>query len=225
MSCFQLKASFSPCAIFQLLRDDIDQLAHQLTEMVKRAPNLFQGTPVVIDLEKVKAAEALNFPHIKQLLLAHNMIPIGIRNGNPTQQEAAAAAGLLLVNVGKSGGNYVVEKEPPATLPKTRLLTQPIRSGMQVYAKGSDLIVTAAVSPGAEIMADGHIHIYGPLRGRALAGIQGDQQARIFCRHLDAELISIAGYYLTKEDLQRFAKQDGMKQIFLENEQIRIETV
>ena len=105
-------------------------------------------------------------------------------------------------------------------------MATPIRSGMQVYAKDSDLIVTAAVSHGAELLADGNIHIYGSLRGRVLAGVQGNMQARIFCRTLeDAELVSIAGYYLTKEDMQNAPAGDGMKQIYLENEQVRIEMI
>ncbi|TAK74397.1 MAG: septum site-determining protein MinC [Gammaproteobacteria bacterium] len=224
MLCFQFKASFSPCTIFQLLHYDLEKLEHQLAEMIRRAPHFFQGAPVVIDLEKVKPFGVLNFAHIKQLLLAHNMIPIGARNGSQAQQEAAAIAGLPLVNIGKSNTHHPVEKKAPMATP-TKLITHPIRSGMQVYAKGGDLIVTGSISPGAEIMADGHIHVYGPLRGRALAGVQGHQQARIFCRHLDAELVSIAGYYLTNEDMQTFSRQDGMMQVYLDNQQIRIEVI
>ena len=85
--------------------------------------------------------------------------------------------------------------------PRTRLVTQPVRSGTQIYARGADLIVTAAVSPGAEIIADGNIHVYGPLRGRALAGAAGDAEARIFCSRFEAELVSIAGRYLVSEQM------------------------
>ena len=81
------------------------------------------------------------------------------------------------------------------------LVTQPVRSGTQIYARGADLIVTAPVSPGAEIVADGNIHVYGALRGRALAGAGGDAEARIFCTRLEAELVSIAGRYLVSEQL------------------------
>jgi septum site-determining protein MinC len=88
-----------------------------------------------------------------------------------------------------------------AAAAKTRLVTQPVRSGTQIYARGADLVVTAAVSPGAEIIADGNIHVYGALRGRALAGAGGDGAARIFCTRLEAELVSIAGRYLVSEQL------------------------
>jgi len=80
-------------------------------------------------------------------------------------------------------------------------VTQPVRSGTQIYARGGDLVVTAPVSPGAEIMADGNIHVYGALRGRALAGAGGDAEARIFCSRLEAELVSVAGRYLVSDQI------------------------
>lgn len=85
----------------------------------------------------------------------------------------------------------------------TKMITAPVRGGMQIYAAGGDLIVLAPVSPGAELLADGNIHVYGPMRGRALAGVKGDTSARIFCQQLGAELVSIAGNYKVAEDLRR----------------------
>src|SRR5207237_3532700 len=90
---------------------------------------------------------------------------------------------------------------PPPSPAKPRLITQPVRSGTQIYARGTDLVVTAPVSAGAEIMADGNIHVYAALRGRALAGADGDVEARIFCSRLEAELISIAGRYLVSDQI------------------------
>ncbi|MBV9687735.1 MAG: septum site-determining protein MinC, partial [Alphaproteobacteria bacterium] len=95
---------------------------------------------------------------------------------------------------------------PPQSMPvsavgRSRLVTQPVRSGTQIYARGGDLVVTAPVSPGAEIMADGNIHVYAALRGRALAGAGGDAEARIFCSRLEAELVSIAGRYLVSDQI------------------------
>jgi septum site-determining protein MinC len=84
---------------------------------------------------------------------------------------------------------------------KSRLITQPVRSGTQIYARDADLVVTAPVSAGAEIMADGNIHVYAALRGRALAGAGGDVEARIFCSRLEAELVSIAGNYLVSDQI------------------------
>lgn len=94
------------------------------------------------------------------------------------------------------------EPSAPAVRP-TKLVTSPVRGGVQIYAAGGDLIVLAPVSPGAELLADGNIHVYGPMRGRALAGVKGDTSARIFCQQLGAELVSIAGNYKVAEDLRR----------------------
>lgn len=92
---------------------------------------------------------------------------------------------------------------PPPVVRPTKLVTTPVRGGVQIYAAGGDLIVLAPVSPGAELLADGNIHVYGPMRGRALAGVKGDTSARIFCQQLAAELVSIAGNYKVAEDLRR----------------------
>jgi septum site-determining protein MinC len=138
---------------------------------------------------------------------------IGIQNAQPTQVDAAAAAGLasFAPNASQPSRARPVEPAPNAApapprlaataTAKSRLVTQPVRSGTQIYARGADLVVTAPVSPGAEIMADGNIHVYGVLRGRALAGASGDAEARIFCSRLEAELVSIAGHYLVSDQL------------------------
>lgn len=100
--------------------------------------------------------------------------------------------------------NAEEKAEPAAPVVRpTKMITAPVRGGMQIYAAGGDLIVLAPVSPGAELLADGNIHVYGPMRGRALAGVKGDTSARIFCQQLGAELVSIAGNYKVAEDLRR----------------------
>jgi len=95
--------------------------------------------------------------------------------------------------------------EPPAepAVKPTKIITTPVRGGQQIYAQGGDLVVLASVSPGAELLADGNIHVYGAMRGRALAGIKGNTKARIFCQQLTAEMVSIAGQYKVAEDLRR----------------------
>ncbi len=228
LSCFHFKASFSPCMILQLTRIDFDALEQQLKQTIAKAPNLFMGSPVVVDLEKIKTQGVLNFIKLKHILMSVGLVPIGVRGGNKEQHEAAIIDGLPILTNQKLTVN---EKEQPAvhnthkesTPTFAKFVTTPIRSGMQIYAKGCDLIVAAAVSPGAELLADGSIHIYGPLRGRALAGVQGNTDARIFCRTLEnAELVSIAGYYLTKEDIQTNEAKDGTIQIYLDNTRVRI---
>src|SRR3546814_8765088 len=85
------------------------------------------------------------------------------------------------------------EKQAEPTIKPTRIITSPVRGGQQIYAQGGDLVVVSSVSPGAELLADGNIHVYGPMRDRALAGVKGDTKARIFCQPVSAELVSIAG--------------------------------
>lgn len=230
-ACFQFKTSFSPCTIIQLMRYDLDALEQQIVSTIRQAPNFFLGSPLVIDLEKVKSLGILNFSKLKHILLTSGLVPVGVRGGSQEQQIAAATEGLPVVTIGKLGGSETNKKKTQEHSHTTKLITSPIRSGVQVYAKDGDLIITAAVSPGAELFSDGHIHVYGPLRGRALAGVQGNQQARIFCHTLEAELVSIAGFYLTKEEMQPYnekkvsATKGGMIQIYLDNEQVRIDNV
>jgi septum site-determining protein MinC len=228
-NCFQFKTNFSPCTILQMTRYDLDQLAEQIVATVSRAPNFFLGSPVVIDLEAVQAQGELDFSRLKQILINANLVPVGVRGGSSEQHVAAVTAGIPVIAVGKtkstpstdsSNKKNIIGEHQPA-----KIVTTPIRSGVQVYAKDADLIVIAPVSPGAELLADGNIHVYGPLRGRALAGVSGNTQARIFCRTLEAELVAIAGYYLVKEDMQNLPAHASTVQIFLENEHVRIETV
>ncbi|HSW93117.1 MAG TPA: septum site-determining protein MinC [Gammaproteobacteria bacterium] len=219
---FQFKTSFAPCTIMQISRYDLEALPREVMDIVSRAPNFFLGAPIVIDLEKVSTVEDIDFARLKSILIAQNLVPMGVRGGSARQLEAAASHHLPTLTIGKLSGDSSKKKVEKLS---TRLVTTPIRSGMQVYAKDADLVVTAMVSAGAELLSDGHIHVYGPLRGRALAGVQGNRNARIFCRTLEAELISIAGFYLTKEDMQPMPESHGMIQVYLDHDEVRIETI
>lgn len=135
-------------------------------------------------------------------------------NGNSaaqTQQQTAAAP---------------AQSEPVSTAAPTlkpaKVINRPVRSGQQVYAEGSDLVITASVSEGAELLADGNIHVYGTLRGRALAGVKGNTGARVFCQSLDAELISIAGQFIMHETVKGECWKKPA-QVYLEEETLRIE--
>jgi septum site-determining protein MinC len=222
--CFRFKASFAPCLILEMLRNDFPLIQRELAEMAIRTPKFFTGSSVVIDLEKILTPEKLDFNALKQLLQLHGLIPVGIRGGSEDQKEAASSAGLPCITIGKSSPLELVTPAVQTTaVPEpTKLITSPVRSGMQHHAKDGDLIVTAQVSAGAELVAAGHIHIYGALRGRALAGAYGNKEARIFCKGLEAELISIAGYYLTKDEMSPIPVSSGMIEIVLENEQLHI---
>ena len=106
----------------------------------------------------------------------------------------------------------------------SRVVTRPVRSGQQIYAEGADLIVLAQVSEGAEVLADGNIHIYGSLRGRALAGVKGDESARIFCQNLEAELVSVAGNFVLQDALPKELFKKAV-QISLKGERVVVEAL
>jgi septum site-determining protein MinC len=180
----------------------------ELDEQVRRSPRFFLNAPVVLDLRGAEGfAAAADLLAAREILGRHTLRLVGVQNASPEQIEAAAAAGLASFAPNpaqpprRTAPEPSVAPPPPAAGGKTLLVSQPVRSGTQIYARGGDLVVTAAVSPGAEIMADGNIHVYGALRGRALAGATGDAEARIFCSRFEAELVSIAGCYLVSEQL------------------------
>ena len=199
-----------------LLRDPAFEA--ELAEQIGRSPRFFLNAPVVLDLRDTAGFTAPDeFAEASDLLRRNTLTVVGVQNAMPAQVEAAAAAGLASFAPNSTQPRRAPAQsapspaqptpEPPARQPerispaKSLLVTQPVRSGSQIYARGADLVVTAAVSPGAELMADGNIHVYGVLRGRALAGASGDAEARIFCSRFEAELVSIAGRYLVSEQM------------------------
>lgn len=242
---FELKAAAFTLPIIRLLGTDIDAVAEQLGAKVDQAPDFFRNTPVVVDLSGLETGTGdVQFPLLVGLLRGYGMIPVGVRGGDAAQNEAAEAMELAIL-----GDAYVrkpraavarakpkpdpkparsdaddakEEKVKPVAVSAFQLVTRPVRSGQRVYASGGDLSVVAPVSSGAELMADGNIHVYGPLRGRALAGMKGDPKARIFCQDLQAELVSVAGHYRVSENIPAALKGVPV-QVFLDQEILRIE--
>jgi len=218
---FQLKADLFTISIVQLLNTDEESFSQQLVQVIKEAPQFFQYAPIVLDLQRLKDDEAkVDFAPLIQTLRQHKLIPIGVRGGTAQHQQAAKEKGLAVFTLTKTSTKEKTTTEQ--TRPAAKLITKPVRSGQQIYAKDCDLIITSQVSHGAELLADGNIHVYGTLRGRALAGIGGDQSARIFCQQLDAELISIAGFYMLTETLSAENKQQS-QQISLRDEKLQIQ--
>jgi septum site-determining protein MinC len=205
-----------------------------LAEQVRRSPRFFLNAPVVLDLrEAAEFTREIEFHEARDILRRFTLALIGVQNAQPAQLDAATAAGLasFAPNATQPSRARPVDQRPSvapapqAVAPiaaKSRLVAQPVRSGTQIYVRGGDLVVTAPVSAGAEIMADGNIHVYGVLRGRALAGASGDIEARIFCSRLEAELVSIAGHYLVSDQLP--PEHRGLAvQIALVDERLTIE--
>jgi septum site-determining protein MinC len=192
----------------------------RLAEQIARSPTFFANAPVVMDLQHCTgAASADAFHGLRRMLKRQHLIAVGVQNANATQILAAMNADLAAFAPANAARRTepaepaaAASAPPPAPLAapviaaggvnRTKVITQPVRSGTQIYARGCDLIVLASVSPGAEVIADGHVHIYGALRGRAIAGASGDTEARIFIGKLEAELLCVAGHYLVSEAIE-----------------------
>ena len=177
----------------------------------------FDGDAAVLELDRIDTTDGSppDWPRMRSLFLQHGLHIIGVRGGNATLHASAEAAGLPVIAALKrtqrttetmpqatAAAAPPLPAEAPAPTPQpaftpTLIIDRPLRSGQQAYARGGDLVVLAAVNAGAEVIADGSIHIYAPLRGRALAGASGDTGARIFTTRFEAELVSIAGVYRT----------------------------
>jgi len=201
---FELKDTRLPLVTVVLHQADAAVLADELQQRLGETPNFFGDDPVVIDLAPLREREEpIAFADIVAALRAHRMRPAMVSGGSEQQMADALAAGLAAapdaVPAPKPRTVEVeVIREVPVHVP-TLIVDKPLRSGQQAYAKGGDLIVHAAVNAGAEVLADGNVHVYGPLRGKAIAGSRGNTEARIFTTCLEPELIAIAGVYRTTE--------------------------
>lgn len=229
-NAFQLKGTSFTLMVLQLQTPDLANVHQQLTQLAKQTPKFFHHSPIVIDLQKLPHVHGLDFNALKNTLAEVNVVPVGVCNANSSLQEVAIQAGLAILPHSKAEPSVTIEettKPTPASAPAdlasashSKIINQPVRSGQQIYSKG-DLIVTAPVSVGAELLAEGHIHVYGPLRGRALAGANGNKNARIFCQQLEAELVAVAGHYWVSEDLSKQNLKNNV-QIFLDNDRLQI---
>ena len=162
-----------------------------LTTLFAATPDFFGGEAAVFECSRLPAdAASPDWVWLAQELKNRGLNPFAVQNASAELAAAATQAGLLVLNQAAPAA---------AASAPTRIIDKPLRSGQRVYAAGGDIVVLAAVNPGAEVIADGSIHVYAPLKGRALAGARGDASARIFTTHLEAELVSIAGVYRTFE--------------------------
>ncbi|WP_332824400.1 septum site-determining protein MinC [Ramlibacter sp.] len=204
---FEIKSANLPLVALLLKSNDLDLLARELQGRFGDIPDFFDHDPLVIDLAPV-GDTPVDFARLVEMLRAYRVMPVAVKGGSPEQMEAARNAGLA------DGGDALAlsapsaptpalpqggREEQPQIPPSALVIDKPLRSGQQVYARGRDVVVLAMVNAGAEVIADGHIHVYAPLRGKAIAGARGDAGARILTLCLEPELVSIAGVYRTSE--------------------------
>ncbi|WP_295849729.1 septum site-determining protein MinC [uncultured Xylophilus sp.] len=215
---FDLKSATLPLIAVVLRTADLRALAAELDRHLQDAPDFFDQDPVIVDLSQLPSEEAaqVDFAALVGLLRPLRVVPVAVRGASPAQLAAARAAGLAEAPEMPAAPRDTPRAAAPVSAPApaparpptppaagaapTVVIDRPLRSGQQVYARNADLIVMAAVSNGAEVIADGNVHVYAPLRGKAIAGARGNTQARIFVTCMQAELVSIAGIYRTAEN-------------------------
>lgn len=228
---FQLKGSAFTLPVLKIQTLDWPIFNDYLEKTLLMSPSFFTQAPLVIDVTEIEQHNDVDLEHLIALLKNHQLLPIALRCQTSEMKERAKKNYLAILpvenkqkksqdEIATSYSHFKVA-EIERNLNPALVIEQAVRSGQQIYAQGGDLIILAPVSPGAEILADGNIHVYGALRGRVYAGFSGDIKARIFCHLLAAEFISIAGRYLICEHLD-YARVQDARQIYLENDQLKI---
>lgn len=238
---FNVKSARLDTLTIQLFTDDLAMISKELQRCAERFGNL-RNMPFTLDMQNLSNPAAIDLGKLIALFARHQLRIIAIRH--PDEHWASLAKQYRVAfsilpeeqasrSVKGVAESFAVEKTPepeshvrPATgaLP-TVFIDHTIRTGQQVYAEQADLIVLGLVSEGAEIIADGNIHIYGPLRGRALAGATGNKQARIFAQSMQAELVSIAGIYRLFDQFLPDHLNRHPVQVYLQNERLVISTI
>lgn len=209
----ELKGNLFPLSVLFCQDLSVANLRSELQQKLAQAPGFFHLAPVVISVDNI--TEVPDFSAIKQLFVELQLVLVGVCGANAELKKAAHAAGLAALQMPKNSKAAEAPKAaavptpapatpvaPSVIVAENRTIEQNIRSGQQIYVKGADLIIKGTVGAGAEVIADGNIHIYGSLRGKAIAGASGDSTKKIYCYNMQAELISIAGNYWLSDSLQ-----------------------
>jgi len=233
---FDLRSAALTLIVVALKTTDLAALARELAARFGGATDMFDGDLIAIDLSQVSAtADAIDFAGLTALLRQYRMVPVVARGGSSDQMAAARAAGLAeapaaatrpaagAASVDAPAAAKVAPEPLPAPAAVTMFVDKPLRSGQRVYAKGADLVVLAVVSFGAEVIADGNVHVYAPLRGRAIAGALGNTEARIFSACMEAQLISIAGLYRSGDTAVPADLRGKPAQVRLQGEKLVLE--
>ncbi len=234
----ELKGTTFTISVLHLSDGNPDRIRQLLEAKVAQAPQFFNCAPLVLNVERLEAIP--DFEQLRELVESEDFVLVGITGARDEAMKTAAKAAGLAVMV--SGKSRKAEPEPtppvpepkpveaapvppvPAPVEASKVHVGPVRSGQQIYAAGTSLVVLGSVSPGAEVIADDSIHVYGALRGRAIAGAKGNPKARIYCQQLQAELLSIAGTFQLSDALPAGMRQEPVH-IRLDNEQLRIDRI
>lgn len=226
----EFKSDSFSVPVLLLFTNDVKIIAQQLKEKVDAAPEFFKDSPLIFDVQELnKLDRPIDLAALVDIIRQSNLLPVGMRGGNAKQNKEALKLLIPVYSAHSSNASSDTQKQKNITpeiiesISTTTLITRPVRSGQRLYSSG-DLVVLAPVSAGAEIMAEGNIHVYGTLRGRALAGVQGNAEARIFCSDLQAELISIAGNYKISDDMRDVVSKKPV-QVYLQDHTLIIKDI
>ncbi len=247
----ELKGGMYTFMSLKLHTSDMKVIDEKLADKVQQAPGFFKDTPVVIDLTVLEEqGEEIDCMALLDCIRRHRLVPIVASISNKTSPLAQSFTIPLIENGARRSDtvkavpdsdidgltskqvdsstltlpdvDLSVSREVEYVVKAPLLIDKPVRSGQQIYARDTDLIVMGQVGPGAEIIADNNIHIYGPLRGRALCGVSGNASARIFCQSLEAELVSVAGNFRMLETIPEELRGKPA-QIWLDKDRLNIE--
>lgn len=234
-SSFDLKSAQLPVVAVVLKDTNIRVLEAELAKRLAADPDFFDHDPVLIDLSQVRdAVDPVDFAALRRVLRSHHTQPVAVRGGSVEQMAAAHALGLMTVPDAMPARSAAAEvrevirevvREIPAPMSDALVIDRPLRSGQQVYARNTDVVVLGMVSYGAEVIADGNVHVYAPLRGRAVAGARGNTEARIFSTCMEPQLLSIAGVYRAIDSALPADVAGKPAKVRLEGEKIIIESL
>lgn len=228
-SPIELKGSVFTLLVLYLNSNTVEFIKMALCEKIKELPFFFKHAPIVVNVQKLSSK--VNWLKMKNVILSLGFYIIGVSGcTNKLLKNIILQSGLPILSEGKevincnihsiiSKKNTKIDKND---FQKTKVINLPIRSGQKIYATNSDLIVTNNINSGAEVVADGNIHIYGEAKGRVLAGAKGDTMCQIFCTKFHAELISIAGEYLLNEHFSSKFIGNSVR-IYIYNKRLNIE--
>lgn len=223
---FEMKGKVAPCTLFRPLTTDLEVLRYDLDKHLGETPGFVSNMAVIIDCAGLAELNGdFDLPGTVGVLRAAGLAPVGIQGADASYDALVQELHLgVFASVRQNPSKSAPVRPVPAASTEALIVDKPVRSGQQIYARGRDLVVTAPVGPGAEVIADGNVHVYAPLRGRALAGATGNECARIFCHELRAELVSVAGLYRVSEDLPENVLGAPV-QIRLDGRQLVIESI
>ena len=217
--CYDIKSADLSLLALLLKTTDISLVSSALQQQMAETPGFFDQDPVMVDVSALglELDQTIDLEALLAVLREHQFLPLAIKGAHEALLAKAKGLGLVDASDARIRRSVLLEEPtkaaatphepelavspPPVVVPLgAMVIDKPLRSGQQVYAKGRDLIVLAMVNAGAEVIADGHIHVYGALRGKAIAGARGNMHAKIFAQVMEPELISIAGVYRTSEN-------------------------